>query len=140
MRSLFIFIWCSAILIFTCTVSFHDLIHFGVVSFQWDSSPSYSAFFSPFPAGISRDLMVQKLGHVVVFLVLTVLLLTKFRSNLLILFMAASFASLTEFLQLHFTRGGRLFDICFDLTGILIAIGIASFFRIKQTRELDLGN
>ena len=140
MRNLFIFIWCGAILILTSTASFHDLIHFGVVSFQWDSSPSYSAFFSPFPAGISRDLMVQKLGHVVVFLVLTVLLLTKFRSNLLILFMAASFAALTEVLQLHFTRGGRLFDIGFDLTGILIAIGIARFFRIKQKRQLDLGN
>lgn len=140
MRSLFIFVWCGAILIFTSTASFYDLIHFGVVRFHWESSPSYSDFFAPFPSEISRDLMVQKLGHIFVFLVLTVQLLTKIRSKLIILFMAASFASLTEFLQLHFTRGGRVFDIGFDLIGILIAIGIVSLFRFKQSRQINLEN
>lgn len=138
MRSMFIFVWYAAILIFTCTASFHDLIHFGVLRFRWDGHPTFSEFLSPFPTDFSRNLLLQKIGHIIAFQILTFLLLLKFRSQLIILFLAASFASLTEFLQLYFSRGGRVFDIGFDLIGILVALGMASFFKITQSRQIEL--
>lgn len=138
MRSLFILVWCGVILTFTCTVSFHDLIYFGVVRFQWDVNPPYLEFFLPFPSDVSRDLFLQKLGHILAFQFLTILLLMKYKSKFLILLAASSFAVLTEFLQLYFHRGGRVFDIGFDLFGILITLGIASLFTINQSNSISV--
>jgi len=140
MRCLLILVWCGVILVFTCTSSFHDLIHFGVVGFQFDVKPPYLEFFLPFPSDVSRDLWVQKLGHIFAFQFLTMLLLMKYKSKFLILSAAFSFAVLTEFLQLYFHRGGRLFDVGFDLIGILIALGIASLFSISKPNSIYAKN
>jgi VanZ family protein len=140
MRSLFILFWCGVILVFTCTSSFHDLIHFGVVAFQLDVNPPYSEFFFPFPSDVSGDLWIQKLGHILAFQFLTVLLLMKYKSKIFILAAAFSFAVLTEFLQLYFHRGGRVFDIGFDLIGILIALAIASLFHISKPDYISAKN
>jgi VanZ family protein len=140
MRSLFIFIWCTTILIFTCTSSFDDLIQSGVLRFRWEGHPTFSDFLSPLPYDLSKGFLLQKLGHIIVFQVLTILLLMKFRSQMMILTMAASFAALTEILQLYFNRGGRAFDIGFDLIGILLALAIVSFFRIKHSGHIHLNN
>jgi hypothetical protein len=140
MRSLFIFIWCTAILIFTCTSSFHDLIQLGVVKFRWDGQPTFSDFLSPLPYDLSKGFLLQKLGHIIAFQVLTILLLMKFRTHMMTLAMVVSFAALTEFLQLYFNRGGRAFDIGFDLIGILLTLAVASLFRIKHSDHINLNN
>jgi VanZ family protein len=140
MRSLFIFVWCVAILIFTCTSSFHDLIQLGVLRFRLESQPTFSDFLSPLPNKLSKEFLLQKVGHIIVFQVLTILLLMKFKSHLMILAMAASFAALTEILQLYFNRGGRAFDIGFDLIGILMALGMAGFFKINRSQQINLKN
>jgi VanZ family protein len=59
---------------------------------------------------------------------------------MIILALAASFAALTEFMQLYFNRGGRAFDIGFDLLGILLTLAIASLFRIKHSNRINLNN
>ena len=64
---------------------------------------------------------MQKLGHIVVFFILTVLLVKCIYSKSLALLLAISYAALTEVLQLFFTRDGRIFDIGFD--GIVGAAG-----------------
>ncbi|MEH6991709.1 VanZ family protein [Neobacillus drentensis] len=140
MRSLVIFVWCVVILIFTCTASFQDLIHFGVLSFRWDGQPMFSEFLSPFPSAISKSLLFQKLGHIAAFHFLALLALMKFRSIPFILIMTASFAALTEVLQLYFSRGGRLFDIGFDLIGILAALGMVTIIRAKQSKQINFDN
>jgi len=140
MRSLFIFIWCTAILIFTCTSSFHDLIQLGVMKFRWDGQPTFSDFLSPLPYDLSKGFLLQKLGHIIAFQVLTILMLMKFRTHMMILAMVASFAALTEFMQLYFNRGGRAFDLGFDLIGILLTLAVASLFRIKHSDHINLNN
>jgi VanZ family protein len=140
LRSLFIFVWCVAILIFTCTSSFHDLIQLGVLRFRLESQPTFSDFLSPLPYELSKEFLLQKVGHILVFQVLTILLLMKFKSHLMILAMAASFAALTEILQLYFNRGGRAFDIGFDLIGILMALGMAGFFKINRSQQINFKN
>lgn len=140
MRSLFIFVWGAAILIFTCVSSFQDLLQLGVLRFRWDAQPTFSDFLSPLPFHLSKGFLLQKLGHIVVFQVLTLLLLVKYKSTCMILIVTAAFASLTEFLQLYFTRGGRAFDVGFDLIGILLALGMAGFFRINPSQQINLKN
>ena len=140
MRGWFIFIWCTAILIFTCTSSFHDLIQYGVMRFRWDGQPTFSDFLSPLPYDLSKGFLLQKLGHIIAFQVLTILLLMKFKSQIMTLAMAASFAALTEFLQLYFNRGGRAFDIGFDLLGIFLTLAVVSLFRKKHSDHINLNN
>jgi VanZ family protein len=140
MRSVFILVWCGVILVSTCTSSFHDLIHLGVLQFQWDVNPPYLEFFLPFPSDVSRNLWLQKLGHILAFQFLTILLLMKYQSKFFILLTASSFAALTEFLQLYFHRGGRVFDVGFDLIGIFITLGIASLYTISQSDSISAEN
>jgi VanZ family protein len=137
MRSFLILVWCAVILLFTCTASFHDLVQYGIVRFQWSGEPEFAMFFSPLPDGLSSGIIIQKVGHVITFHLLTLLLLLKLRSRITILLLAASFASLTEILQLYFTRSGRLVDVGLDLIGILIALGLASLFRHKPSKHFD---
>jgi VanZ family protein len=140
MRSMLILVCCGAILVFTCTASFHDLILFGSVRFQWNGHPQFSEFLSPFPFDLSHEFLIQKFGHIAAFLIFTLLLLIKIKFKIASLFMATSFAALTEILQLYFNRGGRIFDIGFDLIGIFIALGIASLFRKSQSNSIYLRN
>ncbi|MDR7078906.1 hypothetical protein J2Y03_003963 [Neobacillus niacini] len=131
-----IFLWMVAIFIFTCTASFHELMFYGVVSFQWDGHPSFTEFLLPY--NLSESLLLQKFGHIVVFQFLTLLLLMKFKAKFVALIISASFATLTEILQLYFTRGGRIFDIGFDLIGVFIALSIVSLFRPDQSEPINL--
>jgi VanZ family protein len=136
MRSMLIFLWMVAIFIFTCTASFHELMFYGVLRFQWDGHPPFSEFLAPY--NLSESLLLQKFGHIVVFQILTLLLLMKFKAKFIVLIMTASVATLTEILQLYFTRGGRIFDIGFDLIGVFIALSIASLFRTNQSEPINL--
>lgn len=138
MRGFFIILWALAIFTFTCTASFSELMESGQVHFQWDSHPHFSELLAPLPLELTRDFLLQKCGHALAFLFLTILLQTKFRSKAWILFLAISFASLTEFLQLYFTRDGRIFDIAIDLIGILLASGSRSLLTTPQSKRAHL--
>ena len=131
-----IFLWMVAIFIFTCTASFHELMFYGVVRFQWDGHPPFSEFLSPY--NLTKAVLLQKFGHIVVFQILTLLLLMKFKAKFTGLIISASFATLTEILQLYFTRGGRILDIGFDLIGVFIALSIVSLFRTNQSEPIYL--
>ncbi|WP_186328701.1 VanZ family protein [Bacillus sp. X1(2014)] len=138
MRGFFILLWALAIFIFTCTASFSELMESGQVQFQWDSHPNFSELLAPLPLELTRDFLLQKCGHAFAFLFLTILLQTKFRTKAWILFLAISFASLTEILQLYFTRDGRIFDIAIDLIGVLLATGSRSLFSTPQSKQTPL--
>ncbi|MEH7504339.1 VanZ family protein [Neobacillus drentensis] len=138
MRGLFILLWAAAIIILTCTASLTDFLESGAVRFVWVNQPNFSELLSPLPLELSRDFLLQKCGHVFAFLILTLLLQSKFTSKAFILILAISFASLTEILQLYFTRDGRIFDIGFDLIGILLASGARSLLTVDQSRQTGL--
>jgi VanZ family protein len=135
---LFIIVWIGAIFILTCTSSFRGLMESGVVRFAWDPQPVFTDFLRPLPARIGADFLTQKIGHVVAFFILTGLLQSKLRSNTIILLMAIFYASLTEYLQLYFSRDGRLFDVGFDTVGILFALGVGSLFtRLDSWKSIQ---
>ncbi|MBT2700758.1 VanZ family protein [Bacillus sp. ISL-40] len=138
MRGIFILLWAAAILILTCTADFSKLMASGEVRFEWVGHPNFSDLLFPLPLELSRDFLLQKCGHAFAFLILTLLLQTKFHSKAFILILAISFALLTEILQLYFTRDGRMFDIGFDLIGILFASGTRSLLTVHQSRQTGL--
>lgn len=133
MRWFFILFWVGVIFIFTCTSSFNGLIESGLIQFHWDNKPLFSELLSPFPGNLSMNLLLQKSGHFFVFFILAALLQTRLRSKLFILTLSVSYAVLTEILQLYFTRDGRLFDIGFDIAGVLFALAIGSLFTVRKT-------
>ena len=135
MRGFFILLWALAIFIFTCTASFPGLIESGQVHFEWEADPNFSELFSPLPVDLTRDFLLQKWGHALAFLFLTILLQRKFRSKAWILYLAISYAALTEILQLYFTRDGRIFDMAIDLIGILFASGTRSLLSVNSARQ-----
>jgi VanZ family protein len=138
MRTLLILFWVGAIFLFTCTSSFNGFIESGVFTFKWESHPRITELLSPLPANLSIDFLHQKIGHIIAFFILTLLLQLKFPSKLFVLLSAGTYSALTEVLQLYFTRGGRIFDIGFDLIGILIALALGSLFSTRQSRQIDL--
>ncbi|SMQ84473.1 hypothetical protein SAMN05444673_5923 [Bacillus sp. OV166] len=138
MRGIFILLWAAAILILTCTADFSELITSGKVRFEWVGHPNFSDLLLPLPLELSRDFLIQKCGHVFAFLILTFLLQTKFHSKAYILILAIAFALLTEILQLYFSRDGRMFDMGFDLIGILFASGTRSLLTVHQSRQTYL--
>jgi hypothetical protein len=138
MRGLFTLLWAAGIFILTCTASFTGFLENGEVRFVWDGQPSFAELLSPLPLDLSSGFLLQKCGHVFAFFILSVLLQTKFHSKRFILFLAVSYASLTEFLQLYFSRDGRLFDIGIDLIGILIALGAGSLITVHHSKQTGL--
>lgn len=134
MRVLLIILWAGAIFIFTCTADFTSLMESGMIQFQWDGQPDPSKLFSPLPAELSPHFLLQKLGHLSAFFILTILLQARFHSKLSTLIIAISYAALTELLQLFFTRDGRLFDIGIDTIGILLA-GVGSLIIVRKQEK-----
>lgn len=106
MRWFLIVIWLSAIFIFTCTSSFNELMESGLVRFSWSGKPMYSELLRPLPDHPGTNFFLQKLGHFVAFFLLATLLQSRIRSRFFVPTFAASYAVLTEILQLHFNRGG----------------------------------
>lgn len=136
MRGFFVFLWAGVIFVFACTSSFRGLVELGVVRFRLDRDPFLSDLLLPLPAKLSHDFLLQKLGHIAAFFILTFLLHRSFHSKSLTLLLAISYAALTEFLQLFFNRGGRIFDIGFDAIGVLLGLSLSSLFTIQQSRQI----
>jgi VanZ family protein len=135
MRVLLVLVWAAVIFVLTCTSSFRGLVEFGVVRFVWDSQPVFDQFLESLPGRISTDFLLQKLGHIGAFFILTSLLQTKLKPRWVSLIIAAAYAGLTEILQLFFTRDGRLFDIGFDMIGVMLALGLGSLFFGSESRQ-----
>lgn len=138
MRLLLILFWAAAIFVLTCTASFSELMESGIIRFQWNGNPQLTEFFSPMPNQLHEDFLRQKIGHIGSFGVLTILLLSKYRSQKWILLITLFYSGLTEFLQLFFTRDGRLFDIGFDLIGILLGLGAGSHLPSRKSKNPDI--
>ncbi|MDN3018989.1 VanZ family protein [Paenibacillus sp. BSR1-1] len=137
MRVIFILSWTLLIFVFTCTANFSELMASGAVYFEWDAHPQFTELLEPLPVSINMGFIIQKVGHLTAFFILALLLQTKVHSKFEVFIFAASYAILTEFLQLYFTRDGRLFDIGIDSAGILLSIAIGSFVNARNSKEIS---
>ncbi|WP_462410875.1 VanZ family protein [Neobacillus sp. Marseille-QA0830] len=137
MKNIAIFLWMLLIFVLTCTASFSELITIGEVRFQWETHPQLADLFESMPHRLTNGFLRQKVGHILAFLVFTLLLQRKILSKFLIFIVATSYAAFTEVLQLFFTRDGRVFDIGFDLVGIVLAFGIGLLW-VPHSKHIDI--
>lgn len=128
LKSLFLALWSMAILIMTCTTKFELANSQLAIYFYWNPNPFYQEFLLSPPTNPSEGFILQKIGHVIAFSILSILLILQF-NKLQSIFLSLAFALLTEILQLHLSRGGRLFDVGFDLIGILLGLAMAVILK-----------
>jgi len=138
MRVFLLLIWGGFIFICTCTSDFNILAETGEIRFLWDSQPDFSELLLPLPEELNSAFILQKSGHIIAFLVLTVLLLEKIKSQAVGFALALICAVFTEFLQLYFGRDGRLFDIGIDTVGIFLALGICTFIIKREMPQIAI--
>lgn len=122
------------VLLMTCTTRFELENNVLQIYFSWTSRPEFGDMFLKLPTELTEPFILQKVGHLIAFVILGFLLKMQISTNKTILFII-SFAMLTEVLQLYLSRGGRLFDVGFDLIGGAIGIAAAALIQTLITKE-----
>ncbi|MEH7442618.1 VanZ family protein [Bacillus sp. JJ1122] len=134
LQNLLLVFWTMAILLMTCTTRFELENNLLQVYFSWNSNPEFGDLFLALPAELTEPFILQKVGHLIAFVILGFLLKIQTNTIKTILFII-SFAILTEFLQLYLSRGGRLFDVGFDLIGGGLGIAVGALIQNIITKE-----
>ncbi|MCM3652945.1 VanZ family protein [Metabacillus litoralis] len=131
MRTFIVTCYIGMIFIFTCTESLFLLLQEQKLSFQFNTSPSFSDFFiNDLINNPDITYFNQKAGHIICFFILALLLYwTSHRvwlTTLLLLIVAFS----TEFAQLFFSRSGRLLDVFYDSIGLTMFLVFYLFYQV----------
>ncbi|MEC1595586.1 VanZ family protein [Bacillus spizizenii] len=117
--------WTLFILLSVCTESFSSMIISQTVAFHFQPHPDLSQFLDidlielTVPAAL-----IQKIGHVFSFFVLTYLLWKQRGSIKSAAAGSFAFAFFTEVLQLFFSRNGCIRDVLIDTVGIVLFCGL----------------
>jgi VanZ family protein len=128
-----LFMWMGTIfLMTTISIPRGQVPHYTNL-FHWHPEPDISEFIDPLPA-LTEEFVIRKVGHILVFFLLAVLFVLAYHSFSIAFFICFFFGFLTEFAQLFFSRGGRLFDVWID--GIGVFIGITCSFLMIQFIEV----
>ncbi|MHC0037894.1 VanZ family protein [Pseudoneobacillus sp. C159] len=140
LRTISLISWAGLIFLFTCTESMEHLIHQGKISFAWNAEPNFAEFLYPLPNALDTQFILRKLGHAVSFFIFTLLLYLNHLPLKFIISLNLYLSILTETLQLFLHRGGRLFDIGFDLLGSVAGLlVILSMYLLKSKNVLREG-
>ncbi|WP_423408278.1 VanZ family protein [Heyndrickxia sp. MSNUG] len=134
LQNLLLVFWTMVILLMTCTTRFELENKLLQVYFSWNSNPEFGDLFLALPAELTEPFILQKVGHLIAFVILGFLLKIQTNNIKTILFII-SFAILTEFLQLYLSRGGRLFDVGFDLIGGGLGIAVGALIQNIIAKE-----
>lgn len=110
-------VWLILLFVFTCTESTKELYYNHSVGFQWESSPVLADMLEN-SLQAEPFFIMQKVGHVSMFVVLFLLLHSTFRSRSAAFWLSLLCAGGSEVLQLYFGRDGRIHDIFIDSIGI----------------------
>lgn len=120
-RFLLVSFWAGLLFLFTCTSDLNALLQHQKIDFQWRANPSLMDFFLPIPI-VPDDLFIAtKIGHILSFLLFSILLYLSSNSLRTMVILCTFYAGATEFLQLYFQRGGRFYDVGFDIVGMILA-------------------
>ncbi|MHA6261439.1 VanZ family protein [Sporosarcina sp. CAU 1771] len=116
--------WTVFIVIAAFTSNAHAFLYDQVVSFRFVQNPSLSDMFIIHDFSLSKFFLIQKIGHMVSFGVLWILVFQWVRKVKITVILCTLFALSTEVCQLFFGRNGRLYDVGIDFVGIVVAYGI----------------
>lgn len=133
-RSLLLAIWTIAVFLMTCTTRFEWGKGKMLIYFSWTSQPDLTDFFLGPPAELTETFILQKIGHIIAFTILAILLMSQVNAVKTLLY-SFSFGIFTEILQLYVSRGGRLYDTGFDLIGIILGMSLAASIRASLLKN-----
>ena len=131
MRGLLCAGWIGLLFVFTCIWDVTEMNGASSWVPQLSQHPDWSKFFSGYR--LEGDMLVRKIGHVLGFAVLQILLYRRLRSYAAAMAATAAVAVLTELLQPLFFRGGRALDVLVDLAGM--ALATAALFFAQRIRR-----
>lgn len=128
-------IWIGFIFVATCTRDVHAFIQQGEIKFELTGQPQWLDFFQYFPTNASE---FELFGHVFMFLLLTLLLLTVFQSKRFVVLLAIIYGLVTEIAQLFFNRGGVFYDFAADVIGVGIGLLVFAVLKTVISNEKDI--
>lgn len=119
--------------VFTCTENFKSVITDQEIHFKINHHPIFSHFFN-------NDLrhfqdptyLLQKVGHFIWFFFLAMLMLWALKRLDYVIGISVGLAFLTEVAQLFFSRSGRLLDVFYDVTGLMVFIVLYLCARLVE--------
>jgi VanZ family protein len=134
LKSLLLAIWTMAVLLMTCTTRFELGNGQMLLYFSWTLQPDLADIFLGPPAELTETFILQKIGHIIAFTILTILLMIQITGVKTLLF-SFSFGIFTEILQLYVSRGGRIYDTGIDLIGIILGMSLAASMRASLIKN-----
>lgn len=137
MRIFITVIWALALFIFTCSLNFQLLIQYHIVNFRFNPSPDWSDLLKLDFQWYSGDWISRKIGHFFGFSILA-LLASNFGKTKSAFYWCVLYAAFTEILQLFFFRGGRIYDVINDASGILLTYFLCTFQLRRNTNHKSI--
>lgn len=129
-------LWACSMLVAGCTASAHAFLYEQHISFSLNNAPDYLDLWITSDIHLTKEFyVIQKIGHIMAFGFLYFLVLQSTKKVGISLLVCGCFAFLTEVLQLHFNRNGRLFDVGVDILGILIAFVLSQALKTIRVAE-----
>lgn len=113
----------------TCTENVSVLLSQQVIRFRFNGSPSVKEFFYNDFDLQDSTYVNQKLGHILSFFILSLIVYWIWRSVLVNLLVSLAVALSTEVSQLFFSRSGRLLDVGYDMSGALLFLLFLGSYR-----------
>lgn len=142
MRIILTVVWAFALFVFTCSVNFHLLIRYHIIDFRFNTTPDWSELLKLDFQWSNHEWIMQKAGHFIGFFILA-LLGSDFGKYKSAFYLSVLYAALTEFLQLFFFRGGRIYDVINDSLGIFLAYILCTILfrkQLKGSRNIHSGD
>ncbi|RAZ80711.1 VanZ family protein [Planococcus halotolerans] len=122
--------WALCILLATNTHSFQSLLFSREIGLNIRLFPNLSELFIINDIHLdSKSYVFQKIGHVISFGILFILLAKSISANRKAIILCSLFAFFTELLQLFFERSGRFSDVLIDMAGIYIAYRLSIYVK-----------
>ncbi|WP_100010102.1 VanZ family protein [Lentibacillus sediminis] len=127
MKYFLLTLWAVFIFISTCTENVFAFFRDWKISFDFNPNPTWDTFLQLYP--LAQASMLELIGHFIMFLILTFLLMGVFHEIGHVFILAVTYAFLTEVLQVYFGRGGDLYDIAANVLGIGVGLVVGSYLQ-----------
>ncbi|WP_281863125.1 VanZ family protein [Planomicrobium okeanokoites] len=127
-----VMLWVLCILLATNNYSFQSLLFDREIGINIRLFPNLSDLFIISDINLtSKIYLFQKVGHMISFGILYILLVSAIAGKRKAFIMASLFAFFTEVLQLFFERSGRFADVLIDIMGIYLACRLSVYIEAR---------
>ncbi|MFC3210725.1 MULTISPECIES: VanZ family protein [Planomicrobium] len=127
--------WAAGILVVMTTSNAEAFLYNQILHYELDLSPNFIDLFRLNDVALTDNFyLIQKLGHLLSFGILYMLLYNWLHTHSKALWYCIAFAISSEIIQLFFERNGRIFDMGVDFIGILLAYIITVIVTARKTK------